>query len=199
MKKVLLSAAALFAFGIASAQDAATTEGKGFTKGDVFITGAVGFSSEKTGDFKTNEFTIVPSAGIFVTNNIAVGLNVGYTTSKVENPDTGDVDTNLFEIGAFGRYYATPANDFSFFGQLGFGYGTGKQEFEGGGENKADGFNIALRPGVSYFISKNFALEATIGQIGYNTVEIDGADDSTDSFEIGIDLTNINFGLTYKF
>lgn len=198
MKKVLLSVAALMAFGIASAQDATTTEGKGFSKGDVFMTGTLGFSSEKTGDFKTNEFTIAPSAGYFVSNNIAVGLNVGYVSINVENPIDGDVDTNLFQVGAFGRYYATPANDFSFFGQLGFDYVTGKQEFEGGGENKADGFNVALRPGVSYFISKNFALEASIGALGFSTLEPDGGE-STDTFEIGVDLTEVNFGLVYKF
>jgi len=198
MKKVLLSVAAMMAFGIASAQDATTTEGKGFSQGDVFMTGTVGFSSEKTGDVKTNQFTIAPSAGLFVSNNIAVGLNIGYITTKNEDPVNGDVDTNVFTAGAFARYYATPANDFSFFGQLGFDYATGKQEPEGGPENKVDGFNVALRPGVSYFISKNFALEASIGALSYTTVEPDGGE-STDTFEIGVNLTEINFGLVYKF
>lgn len=201
MKKVILSVATVLAFGIASAQDAdKTSGGKGFANGDLFMTGTVGFSSEKTGDFKTNTFTIAPSAGLFVTNNIAVGLNIGFTSAKEEDPIDGDVDTTLFGIGAFGRYYATPANDFSFFGQLGFNYFTGKQEFEGGGELKVDGFEIALRPGISYFVSEHFALEASIGALRYETSEpdTDGAE-STDTFELGVDLTEINFGLLYKF
>lgn len=201
MKKVLLSVAAVLAFGIASAQDAdKTSGGKGFANGDLFMTGAVGFSSESTGDFKTNSFTIAPSAGLFVSDNIAVGLNIGFTSIKDEDPVDGDVDTSLFGIGAFGRYYATPANDFSFFAQLGFQYNTGKQEFEGGGELKVDGFEIALRPGVSYFISEHFALEASIGALRYATSEpdVDGAE-STDEFELGVDLTEVNLGLIYKF
>ncbi|RZJ73646.1 outer membrane beta-barrel protein [Flavobacterium sp.] len=196
MKKVLFSAAALLAVAFASAQE--TETGKGFKKGDFYMTGAVGFSSEKTGDFKTNEFTIAPTAGYFVSNNIAVGLNVGYVSTKEENPVDGDVDTDLFVIGAFGRYYATPANDFSFFGQLGFNYGTGKTKPEGGGDFKVDGFEVALRPGVSYFLSKNVAIEASIGALSYSSIEPDGGE-STDSFEIGVNLTEVQFGVVYKF
>lgn len=60
MKKVILTVAAIFAFGFANAQE--TTEG-GFANGDVFITGAVGFGSSKTGEAKTNSFEVSPSVG----------------------------------------------------------------------------------------------------------------------------------------
>ena len=56
MKKIFLTVAAVFAFGFANAQEA-TTDG-GFAKGDVFVTGGFGFSSEKTGDLKTNGFEL---------------------------------------------------------------------------------------------------------------------------------------------
>ena len=65
MKKTFLSLAALFAFGFANAQETESTAG--FSQGDVFITGSFGFGSEKTGDFKTTEFNVSPSAGYFVT------------------------------------------------------------------------------------------------------------------------------------
>lgn len=200
MEKAILSVAAVLAFGIASAQDAGKTSGgKGFANGDVFITGSVGFSSESEGDYKTNIFTIAPTAGLFVTNNISVGVGIGYASIKDEDPIGGDVDTSFLRLGAFGRYYATPANDFSFFGQLGFDYLTGKEEPEEEPETKVDGFEIALRPGVSYFISEHFAIEASIGALSYGTIEEDDAENSTDTFQIGVDLTEINFGLLYKF
>lgn len=201
MKKVLLSAIAVMAFGFANAQEDSTT---GFAKGDLFMSGSFGYSSTKTGDVKSNQFSIAPKAGYFVTNNIAVGGQLGYLSGTDTNIDglgnEVDTDSSIFTVGAFGRYYFTPARNFSFFGHLGFDYATLKSETEGvEGENKADGFQIALAPGISYFVSDHIALEATFGTLGYSTYEQDGAEDSTDSFELSADLTNITFGILYKF
>jgi len=205
MKKIILSAAAIFAFGFASAQETEGTGGKGFANGDVFISGSVGFSSESQGDFKSNSFNIMPQVGFFVSDNIAIGGLIGYTSTTSDEFDGGDffeVKTNTLAIGAFARYYATPASDFSFFGELGAAYLTASSEFDvpGSTENKANGFAIALSPGVSYFISDNFALEASIGALQYTTVkpDFDGAE-STDTFELELNLTDIQFGLVYKF
>lgn len=203
MKKILLSAAAVMAFGLVSAQE--STGSAGFKQGDVFASGAVGYSSEKTGDNKSDQFTVIPRAAYFVTDNIALGAQIGYTTGTetVEGPFGGSVDqdTNVFSAGVFGRYYFTPARNFSFFGQLGVDFATAKTEIEGvPGEAKANGFNVGLAPGISYFVSDHIALEATFGLLGYNSVkpDVDGAE-STDTFDIGFDLENINFGIVYKF
>lgn len=198
MKKIILSVAAIFAFGFANAQE---TVSEGFTKGDVFISGAIGFGSTKTGDFKTNDFVVAPKVGYFVTENIALGLAVGYESSKV---DTGaaDATNNTFSVGAFGRYYFTPASKFSLFGQLGVNYNSYDFEFNdsGLGDAKGDGFDIAIAPGVSYFITKNFALEATFGILGYETTkpDADGAE-KTNAFSLGLDTRDITLGLVYKF
>jgi len=200
MKKVILSVAAVFAFGFANAQE---TVSEGFTNGDVFISGAVGFESSKTGDAKTNVFEVAPSVGFFVTPNIAVGGRVGFTSQKQEEPLEDEIKTTTFTIGAFGRYYFTPASKFSFFGELAVNYGNSKREVEtplGDIESKSDGFGVQVAPGVSYFLSKNIAIEATWGVLGYNTVkpDADGAE-STDTFEFGLNLRDINFGIVYKF
>lgn len=201
MKKILLSAVAIMAFGFANAQDTPT---KGFAKGDVFVSGSVGFGSEKTGELKSNVFNISPKAGYFVTENIAVGVKLGYTSGKDTNqvgPGTVEVKTNAFEAGAFGRYYFTPASQFSFFGELSAGFNSSKSEIEGvPGESKSNGFNVGLAPGISYFVSNNIALEATFGLLGYNTnkPDFDGAE-STDTFNIGANLSDIRFGIVYKF
>jgi hypothetical protein len=203
MKKIILSVAAVFAFGFANAQE--TSEGNGFTKGDIFMTGSVGFNSSKTGDFTTSTFEVAPSIGFFVNENIAVGLRVGVGNEKLDF-DGEDVTNNMFSVGAFGRYYWTPANQFSFFGELGFTYNTTNNEFvvfEGElmpADYKTTGFEIAVRPGVSYFISSNFALEATIGSLGYATTkpDYDGAE-STNDFGLNVDFTDVTIGVVYKF
>ncbi|TPN88982.1 outer membrane beta-barrel protein [Aquimarina algicola] len=199
MKKLILSAIAVFAFTFAQAQEESGTPG--FAKGDLFISGAIGINSEETGDFKTSSFTIAPRAGYFLTENIAAGLRLGYTARNVEQGNA-DFDVNTFQIGAFGRYYATPTNRFSLFGELGFGYfSTDDENFNGSGQDvTVDGFDIGVRPGISYFFSNNFAVEALIGALSYRTSEpdINGAE-STDTFDFSLDLENINLGLIYKF
>ncbi|WP_300569030.1 outer membrane beta-barrel protein [Flavobacterium sp.] len=197
MKKVLLSAVALFAFGFANAQE--STSAAGFSKGDVFVSGGVGISSTKTGDAKTNGFNFSPKAGYFVTENIAVGLALGFASTKDED-DTKDTN---FSAGAFGRYYFTPSSQFSVFGQLGVNMNNTKHEEVIGGttfEAKANGFDVKLAPGISYFVSDHFAIEATFGALGYETSkpDADGAE-STDTFGLNLNLDSINFGLVYKF
>src|SRR5690606_11676355 len=163
MKKIILSVAAVFAFGFANAQDTEGTGTKGFANGDVFITGAVGIGTTSFDEDKESSFEIAPSVGLFVTDNIAIGVRLGYTSEKAEVASVETQDFTTLSIGAFGRYYATPSSDFSFFGELGFNYNSMEDNLSDG---KATGFELGLALGVSYFIADNFALEAAFGIIG---------------------------------
>ena len=196
MKKVILSVAAVFAFGFANAQE---TVSEGFSKGDVFINGALSFGTSKTGDNKTTGFEVAPSVGYFVTENIAVGVRLGFASDKTEEVGEAELKQTTFNVGAFGRYYFTPASKFSFFGELGVNYGNSKIE-QGPGEYKENNFGVQVAPGVSYFLSSNIALEASFGILGFNTVDpdVDGAD-KRNSFDFGLDTRDIRLGLVYKF
>lgn len=210
MKKIILSAVALMAFSLSYAQEDASATG--FSQGDVFLSGSAGFSSTKTGDAKHNVFNVIPRAGYFVNNNIAIGLQVGYSKDAATNvgPVTGellDTDMTTIEVGAFGRYYFTPASKFSLFADLSVSYGTVKREQDALAgediitvEDKFNGVFAGFAPGVNYFISDHFALEATFGVLNYSTIkpDADGAE-STDNFEIGLNMSDISLGLIYKF
>lgn len=198
MKKLLL-ASTVALFGLVHAQE---NEPKGFVKGDTFITGAVGYSNQTEGTAKNNTFAIAPSVGYFVSPNIAVGARVGYMNDKsTDVMYENKVDT--FSVGAFGRYYWSPASKFSIFGELNADYATAKNTTtiaNVSSDSKADGFSFGFAPGVNYFVSKNFALEAMVGVANYSTVKPDVAGaESTDGFNIGLDLNNISLGLVYKF
>ncbi|WP_299222003.1 outer membrane beta-barrel protein [uncultured Aquimarina sp.] len=193
MKKILLTAVVVFTVAFTNAQDG------GFSKGDIFISGSFGYNSTSTGDAKSNSFEITPRAGFFVSDNIAVGARIGYTTQKQEIPFTDDAKSNVFTGGAFGRYYFTPSSKFSIFGELGANYLSIKTEI-GTIDSTTDGFLIGGGPGVSYFISDNFALEAFWGALSYSSTKSDfNGDESTDLFSIGVNLDDINLGLVYKF
>lgn len=202
MKKLILSSA-IALFGMVSAQESETP---GFVKGDTFITGAVGYSNTTEGNVENNTFAIAPSVGYFVSPNIAVGARVGYVNSKETDKTTlitveDKMDT--FTAGAFGRYYYTPASRFSIFGELNANYGTQKFTNTVGAvttDAKFNGFDINIAPGVNYFISKNFALEATWGVLGYSSFKADVAGaESQDNFNVGLDLNDLSLGLVYKF
>ena len=191
---------ALLAFGFAQAQETPVTPviGNGFNPGDVFITGSIGIGSESTGDNKTNSFNISPKAGYFISENIALGVALGYASGKQEAPETADVKTSEFSVGAFGRYYFTPANTFSLFAEVGVDYIHSK--IEAVTEDNSNALRIAFAPGVNYFISKNFALEAKFGILSYRTdnPDADGVQD-TDQFNFGLNLSDINIGAIYRF
>lgn len=183
MRKIILTAIAVFGFTFANAQTG------GFSKGDVFISGALTVGSVKTGDVKTSSFEIEPKAGYFVTENIAIGAKLGYGTVK----DVSDA----FTAGAFGRYYFTPVSQFSVFGQAGLDYTSIKDKIT---DTKSNEFGVNVGLGLSYFLSNHFAIEATWAGLGYS-VNDNGGDgaNKTNSFGFGSDLRSVNFGVVYKF
>ncbi|TRW24774.1 porin family protein [Flavobacterium zepuense] len=216
MKKILFIAA-LMVCGFANAQETVTeTAPEGFKKGDIILTGAIGFGTSKTGEIKRTSYGVTPSAAYFVTNNIALGVSLGYSHFKQDSyinidgfyPQRYDEVLNSFSADAYGRYYFTPASKFSIFGQLSAGFFTSKREVKDTAiEYTNNGFDATLAPGISYFISSHLALEASFGFINYRTVEPTTTDyygneideDSTDNFSANLYLSNIYFGLVYKF
>ena len=195
MKKVLLSAVALLAFGFANAQEEEKGNG-GFAKGDVFVSGAVTLGSAKTGDFKANAFEIAPKVGYFVTENIAVGASVGFQSLKWDN-GAADATNSGLGLGAFGRYYFTPANQFSLFGQLGLDYSSMENKLA---DYKVNGIDAGLGLGMNYFVSSNFSLEAGVGVLNYMSAKPNAEGfDGVSSFNFGGNWNSVSFGVNYKF
>jgi outer membrane protein len=198
MKKVLFAAAAVFAFGFANAQE--EKGDGGFAKGDVFVTGAFTFGSTNDKDFdtKTSGFEVAPQVGYFLTENIAIGAKLGFASFKEKTAGTTDVDFSSLSVGAFGRYYFTPADKFSLFAQLGVDYFTAENNLPGG--MKFNGLDAGLGAGLNYFVSSNFSIEAGVAVLGFSSEKADvtGAKGST-AFNFGGDWRAVTFGVNYKF
>ncbi|MFD0991760.1 porin family protein [Tenacibaculum geojense] len=189
MKKLLLSIAMIAVGFTASAQ--------GFEKSDVYLTGTVGFNNESLGDFSSSLFTFSPSAGYFVSENIA--LELGLTFASGENEAT-DTEASVFGVGLGASYFFTPSEKFSFIVGAGFSYSNESSEEFGVEQPDQSIFGFTVSPGINYFISESFALRASIGALSYRntSVDIDGAD-SINNFGLNLNLSNIELGLTYKF
>jgi outer membrane protein len=203
MKKVLFSAVALLAFGFVNAQEKSNG---GFSKGDVFASGAFSLSSEKTGEYKTNSFELAPKVGFFVTENIAIGGKLGYSTDKVSVSSDNATNTGL-GLGAFGRYYLTPASQFSLFAEFGLDYTSYDNEYtvDASGtpspaDSKSKELGFGLGAGMNYFVSSNFSIEAGVAVLGYSSNDNGGnGADKTNTFSFGGDWRAVTFGVNYKF
>jgi outer membrane protein len=183
MKKLILSAAAVFVFSFANAQETSTF---GFGEGNIIVEGNLGFNStnDKNTDIKTSSFTFNPKAGYFITDDVAIGIELG--------------------VGAFARYYFLELGErFKTYGEFGLGFDTYKEEM-GGLEAKASGFGAGLGLGMNYFITENFAINFALSDIlSYSSYKPDGGE-AISEFNGNINVfdnffTTAQFGLTFKF
>lgn len=200
MKKILL-AGAVALFGLSNAQIA---------KGTTYLSGSVGYSQVETnnGNLKTENFNVLPTVGYFVNTNLAIGLGVGYQTEKTTTTTTlSETVTKkpAFVVAPFVRKYWTLSEKLYIFGQLAVPMQFGKTENEitignttTSTEAKYTQIGVTVKPGLDYFLNKNWSIEATIGEFGYNNYKPkDG--DATNNYNFGLNLSSVTFGVKYVF
>ncbi|UZT98569.1 outer membrane beta-barrel protein [Chryseobacterium fluminis] len=216
MKKVLL-AGAVALFGLSNAQIA---------QGTVYLSGSVGYSQQETnnGNNKTENFNVLPTVGYFVAPNVAIGLGIGYQTQKDTNitttqlggttiVTTNEVKEPAFVVAPFVRKYWTLSDKLFIFGQLAVPMQFGKTEIENSTvattgattstnststEAKYTQVGVTVKPGLDYFLNKNWSIEATIGEFGYNNYKPkDG--EATNNYSFGLNLSSVTFGVKYVF
>jgi hypothetical protein len=192
MKKIILTAAAVFAFSFANAQEA---KSMGFAKGDFVATGSITTLSNDRFDNEGNMFagsttTFAPSVGYFVSDKIS--LSAGFASISDDN-DGEKVTTSVFSLGA--AYNFNAANQFS--SRIGAGVGFGNTS-DGDIDVKSTTFRLGY--GISYFVSNHFALSADLSAFEYTSAkaDVEGAEAAT-STSFGVNLSNITLGLAYKF
>jgi opacity protein-like surface antigen len=200
MKKIILSLTAVLAFGFTNAQDKKGSS-EGFSKGDIFVSGSIQLgSTKKLTSYKTSDFTFAPKIGYFVSENIAAGIELEYTSgSSTATEGATAVKNSAFGFNAFGRYYFTPASKFSLFGQLNAGYATVDPNTDVD-NNKVNAFGLGLGLGANYFVSSNFSIEAGLGVLDFTSAkgEWTGAENGS-SFNFGGDWRAVSIGVNYKF
>jgi hypothetical protein len=197
MKKIILTMAVVLTANFASAQDMKDGS-EGFAKSDLYLSGTAGFSSEKTGDSKLDGFSLSPSLGYFLTQNIAIEGGLSITSAKDDDGAGNELKANGFGFNAGARYFWTPASKFSLSVGANISYTSTKLD-DGVADftTKEIGFNIPL--GMNYFVSNDFALTAQWGGFGYSSNDNGGnGADKTTALNLDLDLSTINFGLIYK-
>ena len=153
-----------------------------------YIGGGIGYSHNKIADVKADAFKIVPEIGYNLDDNLAVGLGIGYTYSKED-----DVKTNGFVIAPYLRYTFAKFDKVNLFCDLGIEY-----DYVKAGELKTNTFGAGLYPGVAVNLNDKLSFVTKVGALSYFHSKVtDGP--KGDQFNIGLDGTDLSFGLYYNF
>lgn len=222
MKKVLLTAVAVFSLTFVNAQEEEKA-GFGFSKGNMFLEGNLSFSSEKdtdsdnTGDLsevKSNKFNFNPKFGYFISDKLALGAEVSVGSGKDEttvfNPTvTSETTNSTFGAGVFARYYFLDLGQrFKTYAEAGLDFGSTTDEVNGTEVNKDTRFGLNFDLGINYFVTEKMAINFGLANVlGYNSTKSEqpGGDEQTNNnlsgnfnvFQNFFDTPT--FGLTYKF
>ena len=171
-----LQPGSLFLSGSLSIQAINQNSGEVFTSMPLSISGA---------DVSSTSVEIAPSLGYLFSGNLAAGLELSYTNSSttVEQAPSftfflpgQEIRLHLFTIRPFVRYYK-PFNEklgfqLDIFGGLGFGESKSNRLTNNNIVEITEdlsSFELGLAPGLYYFISPRFMIDASIGGIGYES------------------------------
>ena len=218
MKKLVLG---LFVIAAMSAN--AQIEG-----GKLFVGGSFGFgtSSNKTtaptavDNSKTLSFNLMPEVGYMISENLAVGMAIGYYMDKRTSFDvfTGTTGATydqvskdgMFIIEPFARYYKSTGDKSSMFAEFALPIGMGSSKSlqmnatgtgtEDASPTKNSSIGTTISVGFNYFLNDRCALEAkwmAIGFESYKMTSVDGAIDpsSGNTVDAVSKITNIGLGL----
>jgi hypothetical protein len=205
MKKIILSAIAVCAFGFANAQDKG---GSGLASGNIVLSGDVAYSSQSYGDNKLSGMTLSPGLGYMMSDNLMILGQVGIKSGSGNETVGNDAKSSGLALGAGVRYFFTPADNFSL--SLGgqFSYGSDKTNVAVdpatgdtvllASDAKVNTMGLTVPVGFHYFMNDHFAVNATWGGLGYTSSKIDGDSEATNTMNLGLTMSSVSFGLLYK-
>ncbi|WP_324673738.1 hypothetical protein [Hymenobacter sp. GOD-10R] len=192
--------------------------------GKLLLGGYINYSSTKTNTTPLNatpgtntakNFNVGPKIGVFVANNLVLGLGVATSYNKQVSSYTDNTNTNPFqytntftvkgiEAGPFVRYYWMIDEKIGFYGQLIGGYQHQKQSSVSTSSNyytsegKSNGGYATVLPGFVFFPTEKFGLELMAGNFSYSKWKGNNRSNmsqSSSNYTSSSILTN--FGLQY--
>ncbi|HAI75600.1 MAG TPA: hypothetical protein DCM08_05080 [Microscillaceae bacterium] len=186
------------------------------SSGQIFIGGDFSLSAttfEGNSNQNATSFSLVPNVGFMLSDRFALGLGLGYRQAQVSTPtgvNTINTITNgTFQVAPFLRYYVpTSSEQFAFFAQfraeLGFGSTRNEQlntttnvrTSTSAGLTTAD---IFISPNFAFFPTPHWAIELGVRGIGVSITDPEGNNNTTTTFELGLNSFAPRIGLQYFF
>lgn len=142
-------------------------------------------------------FTFAPRVGYFVSDNISMGVSLGfsqsstkYSTSAGSTQDTENTTTS-FSPSLFARFHKPLNEQLYLFIEPSIQLSTGTQKYTFNDvttETDITSFGVGVRPGIAWFITNQMGLQLTTGNLSYSKMKR-SPEDSDD------EITNSNFNL----
>ncbi|WCM41284.1 porin family protein [Flavobacterium sp. CBA20B-1] len=123
---------------------------------------------------KSSTFTATPSFGYFVTNNLAVGMDLELSAQKTKEYDyftssTTDVKTNIFSVIPSATYYfKNESKAFPYIG-AGAGYAVAKAKVDGNSIDPTNFFVWKVKGGVAYMITNDISVDFGLNYNQFST------------------------------
>ena len=182
MRKLLLSAA-VAVFGLMTI-NAQTEKGNWVLGGNTSISftstnATTEFDGEEVGDDQElSVFSITPSVGYFVMDNLSVGLDLTFSSTKVD-----DVTTSSTAIIPNASYFFDAGEKFKPF----VGLGAGLVATSAGDDdiNKSSGLAIRGTGGIAYFINESVSINFIVQYLNTNQKNKENSDLVTKNSNIG--------------
>lgn len=153
------------------------------SKGTGLLGGSINFSSNKNENYSTeyrnknSSFSITPSYGHFIKQNLAFGGELSYGTNRTSNKSFNDPEqkqkSNAYGLGVFLRQYKNlGSSGFYLFlhSRAGVDLLRSKTEYTSGySRTDTKGYDIRLNlsPGISYAVSPRFHIETGLNNLLY--------------------------------
>lgn len=157
----------------------------------VYVGGTLGLatSNTKVGDadgVNTTAFAITPEIGYNLSNDFAIGLGLGFMTSKVEDNDA----INAFSLSPYVRYtFAELSDNVKLFADAAFEYDFYNKDY-------SDVWSIGVLPGILVNLSSNVQLVGRIKLFSYSSTT---DDPKTKVTSFGFNPTDMQLGIQYNF
>ena len=137
---------------------------------------------------KVNTIGINPTVGYTLTDNLDVALELSF-----QHLDSDTSNSNAFGFSPFARYTFVKSGNFKVFADGGFSY---DNKHKSGKEDNTNEWEIFVRPGISYDLTKKVFLTATVGNLNYQFTK--EGDIKTNAFNLDLD-SDISFGVYVRF
>ncbi|MGS4346949.1 outer membrane beta-barrel protein [Myroides odoratus] len=213
MKKLVLSLAAVAAFGFTANAQEKEKPTFGFQEGNFMIEGSYQIKDQVTkntasGDKgKMTQYNFTPKVGYFLSDKLAVGASLGFGKEIITSDlFDGEITGRALYTGAYARYYFLElGNRFKTFAEVGIGYSEARISDI---KYKQTGIAAGIDLGFNYFVTEKLAVAFTLGnlfQYSNYDLKVDGEKRGTlSSTEANLNVfnnffDNATFGLVYKF
>jgi outer membrane immunogenic protein len=214
MKKIIFSTFISLLFLLLSFRSSAQV-----TKGQIVVGGTISYSNQKNSTkdtvFRnTNKeqfYNFSPQVGYAVKNNLVIGLNMGYSNSKSSYEhylsnnlsNQNKIYNKSFSIGPFVRLYKPLNEKLLIFADVRSYWMVNKvkqmNDFDYYPDNnnnnyKSHGIYLYARPGITYFLTKKFALELLAPGIGGGkTILKKDSPTSSENSSVDFNINPFNF------